>query len=120
MPTLGAVSLPVDPVWVDEFGEWSPIEQSEEYSLTGALLIQQSVKQAGRPITLDLSRLLRSELLAIVALADVAGAQHTLTIAQGTYTVMFRRPPYDVKPIRGVSDPDDVEPYSVTLNLMTV
>ena len=38
--------------WTDEFG-WSPVEQSTEYSTTGALLVDVATKLAGRPITLE-------------------------------------------------------------------
>ena len=38
--------------WTDEFG-WSPVEQSTEYSTTGALLVHVATKLAGRPITLN-------------------------------------------------------------------
>ncbi len=38
--------------WIDEFS-WSPIEQSKTYMSTGALHIEEHVKQAGRPVTLE-------------------------------------------------------------------
>lgn len=119
MPSLGAFTLPEDPVWTDEF-DWTPVEQAMDYSLTGALILQTAVKQAGRPITLDVAWLTRAQVQAVVALADVADAEYTLTIAQGVYTVAFRRPPYAIAPLRQVSDPDAGEFYTVTLNLMTV
>ena len=49
--TLGAVTLPQGLVWSDEF-DWTPLAQTTEYSLTGALIVEQAEKQAGRPITL--------------------------------------------------------------------
>lgn len=39
-------------VWLDEFG-WSPIVQSKKYTIGGVLVIQESKKLAGRPITLS-------------------------------------------------------------------
>lgn len=52
MITLGALQLPDGLYWSDEIG-WSPVaENAGDYSLTGAPLIQRSVKLAGRPITL--------------------------------------------------------------------
>lgn len=52
--TSGAttVTLPDALNWVDEY-TWSPVEQTKTYTTTGALLIEESVKQAGRPITLE-------------------------------------------------------------------
>ncbi|MCP5197307.1 MAG: hypothetical protein H6974_11050 [Gammaproteobacteria bacterium] len=121
MPSLGSLTLPVDPVWVDEFGEESsPVVQTVDYSLSGAEIIQEAVKLAGIPITLDLAWLTRAEMLALKALADVANTQYTLTIPQGVYTVAFRRPPYKVQSIREVADPDSTDLYQVTVNLRTV
>ncbi len=49
--TLGSLILPDGLHWSDEY-QWSPIEQSIEFGLTGALIVQTAVKTAGRPITL--------------------------------------------------------------------
>ena len=49
--TVFSVNLPKDLQWVDEL-TWNTVAQSVEYSLTGALLIQEGVKQKGRHITL--------------------------------------------------------------------
>jgi len=49
--TLGAIALPDGLRWSDEHA-WSPVAQSVEYSLTGALIVEEATKQAGRPITL--------------------------------------------------------------------
>jgi len=46
--------LPKDLEWIDEL-TYSPVSQSVEYGTTGALLIQEGVKQKGRPITLGSS-----------------------------------------------------------------
>ena len=46
------LQLPDSLSWADEF-TWSPIEQSQTYTTTGALLIEEHVKQAGKPITLE-------------------------------------------------------------------
>lgn len=48
---LGALALPSGLVWADEYA-WTPIAQATEYTLTGAILIEQAHKQRGRPITL--------------------------------------------------------------------
>ena len=37
--------------WSDE--NWSAIQQNQEYSIIGALIVQEGRKQAGRPITLQ-------------------------------------------------------------------
>lgn len=38
--------------WVDEFS-WSPVQQTKTYTITGALLIEEGTRLAGRPITLE-------------------------------------------------------------------
>jgi hypothetical protein len=50
--SLGGVALPYGLLWTDEQA-WTPYVQAQEYSLTGALILQYGTKQAGRPITLS-------------------------------------------------------------------
>lgn len=38
--------------WADEFS-WTPVAQDAGYSITGALLVNVGLRQAGRPITLE-------------------------------------------------------------------
>ena len=46
-----ALLLPDDLLWTDEHA-WTPAVASTSYLITGALLIQSAIRQAGRPITL--------------------------------------------------------------------
>ena len=48
---LDTITLPDDLLWINEF-EWNPVVQSQERSLTGALLVQEQAKLQGRPIEL--------------------------------------------------------------------
>ncbi len=48
---LDTITVPDDLLWINEF-EWNPVEQSQERSLTGALLVQEQIKMHGRPILL--------------------------------------------------------------------
>ncbi|MFO7582113.1 hypothetical protein, partial [Guyparkeria sp.] len=50
--TLDTITLPGDLEWTDEF-DWTPVEQSHEPSLTGALIIDESARLTGRPVTLS-------------------------------------------------------------------
>lgn len=93
--TLDAIVLPATLVWEDEFA-WSPVAQAIEYGLTGSQIIDEAVKQAGRPITLigqsDGNRhtggIQRADLLALKAALNVAGAEFTLTMHDArTFTV---------------------------------
>lgn len=105
--TLGALALPSGLVWTDEL-TWTPVMQSQEYSLTGALLIQVATKLAGRPITLTgqasgrdyTAWITRADLLTLKAALDVPGATFTLTLHDArTFTVMAAENPLDVEPL---------------------
>lgn len=52
LPSTTTVTLPDALSWADEY-TWSPVEQTKTYTTTGALLIEEGVKQSGRPITLE-------------------------------------------------------------------
>lgn len=102
---LDDIELPDDLEWVDETS-WTPIMQSAEYSATGSLLIQESEKQNGRPITLqgdnDMAWITRTVLDAVIAKRNQKGLLMDLVINSQTYKVMFRQSdtPIDVSPIR--------------------
>lgn len=49
---LDGISLPVDLQWTDEFTSWK-VGQVMRTSLTGALIVHESARQAGRPVTLE-------------------------------------------------------------------
>ena len=91
--TLGGVSLPGDLRWTDEFA-WSSVTRSAEYSLTGALIVEAAVKQAGRPITLAAAGevwINATQLAALYALAETPGWTGTLVLANHReFTVAFR------------------------------
>lgn len=50
--TNAAIVLPNDMYWVDEF-KWQPRVANSTYSLSGALIVEEGVRLAGRPITLQ-------------------------------------------------------------------
>ncbi len=97
--TLGNITLCDGLVWRDE-QEWSPIDQQTTYTLTGALLVEEATKQAGRPITLagqsdgsaHTAWITRANLALLRAALDTPLAQFTLTLHDGrTFTVIPRR-----------------------------
>ena len=49
--TLNGLHLPDDLIWRDEF-DWAPVEQVVTPTLSGALLVEETAKPEGRPITL--------------------------------------------------------------------
>ena len=90
---LDALDLPVDLVWEDE-AQWSPVMQDVQYSATGALLMQESEKQSGRPITLvgmqDMCWISRTTLESLIIKKNTKGLRMSLTINSVERTVMFR------------------------------
>lgn len=117
------VLLPSGLQWQDEF-QWSAIEQTSEYSIGGALVIQEGVKQTGRPITLfggsDGAWITRSQLIELRTIAEQAGKILILNLWGQVFNVMFTRPPIVAEEIMRQADPGDDHFYSVTVNLIEV
>jgi hypothetical protein len=126
MISLDAVVLPADLWWVDET-DWTPVEQNTEYSLAGALIVESSTRQAGRPITLagheQRAWVRRSTVLALQAMAVVAGKEMVLTLHARSFNVMFRYDdglPVEAESRRKKSPPADDDWYTLTLRLMEI
>lgn len=106
--------------WSDEFN-WSPVAQSTEYSLTGALLVQEATRQSGRPMTLTGGRqwawITRAELQALQALLD-ATTQRTLTLHDGRQIPVIPRRendgPLSATPVPVVGDSGPADPSGDT------
>lgn len=128
--TLDAIGLPDDLSWSDEF-DWTPVVQSQSRTEGGALVLEQSERVAGRPITLEGSETAAWSTRGVVkqlyaTQQDASGDEMTLTINGIAYQVKWLRdggtPPMTARPaVRpGVSAPDDDEPYYFTLRFITV
>ena len=78
--------------WTDEY-DWSPVEQSAEFSTTGMLLVDVALKQAGRPITLEgqetAAWLTRAVCDTLQAWAALPGITLTLTVRGIARAVIF-------------------------------
>lgn len=102
--TLGGVTLPGDLQWTDEHA-WSAVARSDPaWTLTGALLVEEAVKQAGRPITLTAADnrawIDAATLASLRGLNATPGWTGTLTLADGrTFTVAFRAEGIRAEPI---------------------
>lgn len=87
------IDLPADLLRTDEHG-WSPVRQSQDLTLEGALWVDESIAQAGEPITLEggatYGHMLRSELAQLRAAADQKGKSWTLTYRGEEFTVIWR------------------------------
>ena len=114
--TLGNLTLPQGLRWANEY-TWSPLTQATEYSLTGALIVEQAEKQAGRPVTLiggkDFAWLTRAAVASLKALLD-AGEEMTLTLHDSrTFTVLpAGEEPLTVTPLPRVLDSGFANPDS--------
>jgi hypothetical protein len=111
MITLDEIELPADMEWPDRFTGWK-VGQDIQTSVEGSLIVQQSARQAGRPITLKSIVGERMGDGAVVDFATVqalqakvdAGESMTLTIptydsAPEIFTVMFdQSSPIEARP----------------------
>lgn len=117
------LTLPSDLDWRDEFA-WTPVEHSTDYSLAGNLVVQEGSRQDGRPITLfggrEAAWISRTDLEQLYAMASVPEQQLTLSLWGRLFSVMFRRPPIDVEPIRRIANAGPDHRYAITVNLMEI
>lgn len=94
--TLGldatTLTLPDALDWVDEYA-WSAVQQTKTYTTTGALLIEEAARQAGRPITLegstDRTWCTRALVAQLHAWAQTPGLVLALTLRGTAYQVVF-------------------------------
>lgn len=133
---LAGIELPADLQWTDEFTAWK-VGQQARASLTGALIVQESARQAGRPITLQTTRdgtayvgvvslpvlraLQASESEARLAPLDLVMPAHNS--GERSFQVRWRRtdgPAIEVDPTRFAVPALDADLFSITLRLMTV
>jgi hypothetical protein len=117
--TLNSVLLPDDLVWRDEF-EWAPVEQVVTPTLSGALLVEETAKPVGRPLTLS-GHCSRAKVQEIKVLEAQVAQLMTLTLLDGvSRTVVWRRPGVVAMPLVEMADPEGGDPYALTLNLTEV
>lgn len=121
------IFLPDDLLWTDEFG-WLPTAQQADIAFDGALILQESAQQAGRPMTIEGDRnsawIDRATLLLLQTLASTPRTTSmVLTLFDGrTFNVFFRHnasaPAVDAKPIVRYADPVDDDSYSLILRFL--
>lgn len=118
------LALP-DLIWEDE-DQWDPLLQTTEYTLSGALVIEEATRMAGRPVTLgggeSFGWLTRAQVATLRSLGSPAGVVLTLTLLNAaTLRVTPRRDGpggawLEVRPLAvvagsGVVDPSDTTRY---------
>jgi hypothetical protein len=127
-----SLTLPDDLLWSDEHA-WTPAVSSVSYLLTGALLVQSAVRQAGRTITLmgapDMAWVTRAVVGTLQAWAAAPLASTTnnstgrfeLTLADArVFTVAFRHfeAAIEAEPVTGFPARAESDFYRLTLRLM--
>jgi hypothetical protein len=125
--TLDAVQLPGDLIWTDELN-WVSVKAQQDYSLSGGLIIQESIVTAGRPITLESGDesawVERGALQAILVKAQTLnGPNMALTLGDGrVFSVRFDRSGDVLKatPIQPGKLPAATDYYKITLKLIQV
>lgn len=133
---LAGIELPADLQWTDEFTAWRVGQQSRT-SLTGALIVQESARQAGRPITLQTTRdgtayvgPVNLPILSALQTSESQPRTGSLELilpahngGERTFHVRWRRadgPAIEAEPIRFAVPAIDPDYFSITLRLMTV
>lgn len=108
-------------LWTDEHA-WQPVGQRSQYSVTGALVIESTAKQAGRPITLQGGWIARTLVEDLRAWSLVAGRQMTLLLHGVTHTVVFdhERGALAAAPVIPYATPDAADNYTVTLRFLKI
>ena len=127
----GAEVLPLDDdlLWVDEY-QYSPVEQTVDVGLTGALIeqVDGDATRPGRPITLqppddNSAWMIREDIDQLQLWGAIPGAEFTLTMRGVARQVKFRhfdKPAVDAKPVVPFSDPLPTDYYLATLKFMEV
>lgn len=128
---LGAIDLPADMRWADEF-DWLPTASQVSVASDGAVWIEESAQRAGRPITLESGTdgaghwgtTTRDVVTALYALASVPRQTPlALELEDGrTFDVRFRHADraIEAQPITHIAPHVGADHYHLTLRLMQV
>jgi hypothetical protein len=120
-----ALELPDDLEWTDEHS-YSPVVQAVEHTTTGALIIDNYAKQAGRPITLqgaqDRAWVALSVVQTLRAWAQVPGLVLSLSLRGAAHSVVYdhARTALEAQPIMFFSDPAADDFYQIALRFIEV
>lgn len=113
--------------WTDEFS-WSPVQQQTAWSLTGALLVDVGVKQAGRPITLEGSETAawidRALCTTLRGWSALPGEELVLVLRGQSWPVIFdhARGGFDARPVWKLLDGEETpqQIFIPTFRFLTV
>lgn len=125
-----AVIMLSDSLYPSEEHDYSAIAETHKYALDGTLIVEQSVRQAGKPYTMqapdNMAWLPRSTINALKAERDKLGATFWLDyLSDGVVKrvkVMFDNSgdAITAKPVRGYISPLPNDPFIVTLKFLEI
>lgn len=129
-PKTGQViNLPYDLYPIDDLN-WSKVVSKTEYLLDGSLDIQQSVKQAGKPVTLqsadDLGLVTRQTVNELHRFCELPETTFEMSYDKDgqthTQTVVFdhSQQPIQARPAKDFNSPDLNDYFSVVLKFLVV
>ena len=120
------IELHPDLFWSDE-DNWHPVAQAVQRTITGALDIQVSALNKGRPITLEpeddnTSWMSSAVVQQLRNLAAVPGQQMVLTLRGVSHTVIFRHQDggFEAKPVVHYRDRVPGDWYLCVIRLMEI
>ncbi|MBX9869927.1 MAG: hypothetical protein K2X63_09025 [Burkholderiaceae bacterium] len=128
LTSLDTLVLHDDLLWTDEHS-WSPVVGSAEYSIKGALIIENGLRLAGRPISLQapddsMAWHPRSVIDQLYVWSAQAGQEFQLSMQDGReFNVVFRHhepPALEAKPVNGLSSTDPDSEWSVKLKFTSI
>jgi len=124
--TVDAIEIPDDLHWVDEH-DWTPIAQTEQFTLTGSLVVDQGAKSAGRPITLTSGEApkgaaIDGALLTLLKSKVSSGVAMVLYYRGVSFDVMWRgnNPITATSLVPELADPDADSLFWITLRFIEV
>lgn len=119
-----------DSLYPSDEHDWSAVVSSTKYALDGTMIVEQSIRQAGKPYTMqapdNMAWLPRSTINALKAERDKLGATFWLDyLADGAVKrvkVMFDNSgdAITAKPVRGYTSPSLDDPFIVTLKFLEI
>lgn len=124
LTTNQSLVLPAGLIWRDEF-DWSPVESTQTYTLTGALIIEQASKQAGRPVSLsaddDMNWATRQTVNTLRQWQAIVKRVFRLSIGGQTIDVIFdQNQPMSARPVKNIPQHDESDWFHVALNFIEV
>lgn len=117
-------------LWSDEFA-WKPIEQNQEFSVDGTLIVQEGKKKAGRPITL----LSKTDKQGWIKRSALSKLQDWSALQDEQFTLIFEYPhdtrqfnvifnhaqgAIEADPVKGFPTVSNEDYYKVTLKFLEV